>query len=127
MQLAQPKYRERKEKAKKAQIPSFQALHDVDPSEVSVLGTPTDENRAQLQPASDTTGKSKKRKKSGTPVRPTSESTPSKSSAQLVSPEQVMRKDVTVSQLDLLAMSKVFQDQLQEQTWVFSQSMKEER
>ena len=126
-QLAQPKYRERKEKSKKSTTPTS-PTQNVDPSEVAVLGTPTDEDRALLQPGpSETTGKSKKRRKSGTPVRPPVDCTPTKSSAGLTSPEQVLRPDVTVSQVDLVAMSQVFQDQLKQQTQAFSDSLKEER
>ena len=58
-QLATPKYRERKEKAK-ASASCTSATVDVDPSSVTILGSPSAEDRAALKSSGSDKGKKKK-------------------------------------------------------------------
>ena len=65
-QLATPKYRDRKEKKSSSSSSSATVLMDVDPASVTVIGPPSQDDRASL---SAEKGKSKKSSSSTTPVK----------------------------------------------------------
>ena len=124
-QLATPKYRDRKEK-KAASHSSM----DVDPSSVTVIGPPTQEDRAALASSSVPKGKSKK--STSTPVKakdpgPGAAGAPTKLLAS-PPPDRTdlnlpLSHDVAVSQVDLTAMAMSIRTELAKQ----DQEREEER
>ena len=123
-QLATPKYRDRKEK--KASSSAAPAMMDVDPSAVTVIGPPTQEDRAAL--SSSSKGKSKK---STTPVKAKDPGPGATVSTGLLvspppdrtTPDLPLRHDVAVSQVDLTAMAMSIRSELSKQ----DQEREEER
>ena len=114
-QLSTPKYRERKEKAKAASTSS--STVEVDPSTVTVLGSPSSEDRAALQPTGQDKGKKKKSATVSTPAKKSQE--PGASATLLESPppgstgpDLPFRRDIAVSQMDLTAMTMAIKDEL---------------
>ena len=110
-QLATPKYRDRKEKKAAAA-----SVMEVDPTTVTIIGPPTQEDRASL---SADKGKGKKSTSTTTPVKGR-EPGPGSTSAVLITspapdrtaPDLPLRRDIGVSQMDLTAMAMAIREEL---------------
>ena len=117
-QLATPKYRERKEKAK-ASATSTSTV-DVDPSLVTVLGSPTPEDRAAVKNTGTDKGKKKKASASTTPVKsqlvkdrePGTTSLLKSPAPDRTGSDLPLRRDISVSQMDLTAMAMAIREEL---------------